>query len=132
MLRAALLSSAPAVPIAFITATNTLGSALLLTAALQPALASADGSGVGGLAGAPLHPLALGNIRALRAMCDGEAALKAIRIIGIGGVSDSAGFARMRAVGASAVGVGTALGRRGVRVFGEIWKGAATELKGKL
>ena len=132
MVRAALLSCALAVPIAFITATNTLGSALLLNAALQPALRSGDGSGVGGLAGAPLHPLALGNVRALRAMCDGEEALEAIRIIGIGGVSDGAGFARMRAVGASAVGVGTALGRRGVRVFEEILKDVAGELKGKL
>jgi len=71
-------------------------------------------------------------VRALRALCDGEAALEAIRIIGIGGVSDGAGFARMRAVGASAVGVGTALGRRGVRVFEEILKDVAGELKGKL
>jgi len=123
MIRDALLSFAPDVPISFITATNTLGSALLLGPDLQPALKSGDGTGVGGLAGAPLHPLALGNVRALRAMCDSESALKAIQIIGIGGVSDSVGFARMKAVGASAVGVGTALGRRGVGIFEEISKG---------
>ena len=125
MIRSALLNFAPSIPISFITATNTLGCSLLLSSDpdLTPVLNSSDGSGVGGLAGAPLHPLALGNVRALRRMCDGDAALKAIQIIGVGGVSDAAGFRRMKAVGASAVGVGTALGRKGVKVFGEISKG---------
>lgn len=60
-------------PVTFITATNTLGSSLLLkpttestSASTEPhkvfhhALNSANGTGIGGLAGAPLHPLALG------------------------------------------------------------------------
>lgn len=38
-------------------------------------------------------------------------------IIGVGGVEDYAGFARMRKVGAEAVAVATALGRYGVGVF---------------
>lgn len=125
MIRSALLKFAPNIPISFITATNTLGCSLLLSSDsdLRPVLNSSDGSGVGGLAGAPLHPLALGNVRALRRMCNGDEVLKTIQIIGVGGVSDAAGFRRMKAVGASAVGIGTALGRRGVKVFEEVSKG---------
>lgn len=134
MIRSALLTSAANVPISFITATNTLGSSLLLTPSrrpeeYKPTLNSSDGSGIGGLAGAPLHSLALGNVRALRKMLDSDERLKRINIIGIGGVSDAAGFRRMRAVSANAVGVGTALGRKGVKVFEEITRGLE---KGKL
>jgi len=38
-------------------------------------------------------------------------------------VSDAAGFARMRSVGAAAVGVGTAFGREGIEVFKKITEG---------
>lgn len=75
-------------PVSFITATNTLGSSLLLTPQLVSAtspptspggasksrevfhhtLNSATGTGIGGLAGAPLHPLALGNGKHLPGM----------------------------------------------------------------
>ncbi|KAI4947593.1 hypothetical protein J4E91_006413 [Alternaria rosae] len=119
-------------PISFITAVNTLGSSLLLSpsptpeASTTPALNSANGTGIGGLAGAPLHPLALGNVATLRRLLDGSGSeeLKGIVIIGVGGVEDKGGFKRMRSVGAGAVGVGTALGRKGVSVFGEIVGGA--------
>jgi dihydroorotate dehydrogenase (fumarate) len=60
-------------PVTFITATNTLGSSLLLKPTTESTSAStelhkvfhhvlnsANGTGIGGLAGAPLHPLALG------------------------------------------------------------------------
>ncbi|OTB07067.1 hypothetical protein M426DRAFT_9142 [Hypoxylon sp. CI-4A] len=120
-------------PLSFVTATNTLGSCLLLDDddgdttgeekengngnGVKPKLA---GSGIGGMAGAPLHPLALGNVRTLRRMLDASAATRHIQIIGVGGVADAAGYKRMRSVGADVVGVGTALGRRGVAVFGEI------------
>lgn len=107
-------------PIDFITATNTLGSCLLLDSNSQPALSSASGAGVGGVAGAPLHPLALGNVKTLRSMLNEHVQLKDIEIIGVGGVSDKAGFERMKAVGAKVVGVGTALGRHGVDVFDHI------------
>ncbi|KAL9132820.1 MAG: hypothetical protein Q9175_006009, partial [Cornicularia normoerica] len=46
-------------PISFITATNTLGSSLVLSGSLSPALNSSNGTGIGGLAGSALHPLAL-------------------------------------------------------------------------
>jgi dihydroorotate dehydrogenase (fumarate) len=109
-------------PISFITATNTLGSCLVIDPSnKEPALSSANGSGIGGLAGAALHPLALGNVRTIRLMLDEHAELKDIDIIGVGGVSDAAGFLRMMAVGASAVGVGTALGTSGLGIFETIW-----------
>lgn len=72
------------------------------------------------MAGDALHPLALGNVRTIRGMLDMHEPLRGISIIGAGGVSDGAGFRRMRAVGAEVVAVGTALGREGVNVFSRI------------
>ena len=118
-------------PISFITATNTLGNCLVLSEAaltpnsptVTPAIKSSTGTGIGGLAGSALHPLALGNVATLRRMLDAHKELKHIEIIGVGGVSDAAGYKRMRGVGASAVAVGTALGVEGASIFEKIWKG---------
>ena len=112
-------------PISFITATNTLGSSLVLNSHNDPALSSVNGSGIGGLAGDALHPLALGNVRTIRAMLDSSLRedVRDIKIIGVGGVSDAAGYRRMMSVGAVAVGVGTTLGREGVEVFEKIGRG---------
>ena len=113
-------------PIDFITATNTLGSSLILAPPAQgsdawtPALSSASGTGIGGLAGTALHPLALGNVATLRHLLDEHEGLRDIEIIGVGGVSDHQGYERMRSVGASAVGVATALGAGGINVFAKI------------
>lgn len=107
----------------FITCTNTLGSSLVLTDILTPALASEAGTGIGGLAGAALHPLALGNVATFRKMLDEHEDTQDILIIGVGGVEDQDGFSRMRKVGAEAVGLATALGRYGVGVFEKIAKG---------
>ncbi|KAI1187374.1 hypothetical protein F5B17DRAFT_453289 [Nemania serpens] len=116
-------------PVSFVTATNTLGSCLLLAESesdggnrtvLAPAL---PGLGIGGVAGAPLHPLALGNVATLRRLLDAAPETRHVAVLGIGGVADAAGYRRMRSVGAAAVGVGTALGIRGVGVFGEIQEG---------
>ncbi|RKU49439.1 dihydroorotate dehydrogenase [Coniochaeta pulveracea] len=106
-------------PVSFLTSTNTLGSCLVLGNNMLP------GSGMGGMAGAPLHPLALGNVATLRKLLDErpEKELKGIQLIGVGGVSDADGYRRMRTVGATAVGVGTALGLKGVNVFREIESG---------
>ncbi|KAL6703194.1 dihydroorotate dehydrogenase [Coniothyrium glycines] len=121
-------------PISFITATNTLGSSLLLAPTTEKTssgeehsvfhhvLESASGTGIGGLAGAPLHPLALGNVYTIKGMLFQHRALERIQIIGVGGVEDLEGYNRMRAVGAVAVGVGTALGRKGIQVFADIGK----------
>lgn len=118
---ALLESSSARCPVDFITATNTLGSSLVLSGVDgSPALKSASGAGIGGMAGSPLHPLALGNVKTIREMLDKHPELRGIDIIGVGGVSDKPGYERMRAVGAKAVGVGTALGREGVDVFSKI------------
>jgi dihydroorotate dehydrogenase (fumarate) len=112
-------------PISFITATNTLGSCLVLDASNKPALGSVNGTGIGGMAGDSLHPLALGNVKTIRSMLDASERedVRDISIIGIGGVRDAAGFQRMRSVGAAAVGVGTAFGREGVEIFERISAG---------
>lgn len=110
-------------PVSFITATNTLGSCLVLADKDDngPAL---PGTGIGGMAGAPLHPLALGNVRIIRKMLDeSKCALGHVQIIGVGGVLDSAGFKRMQAVGSDIIGVGTGLGIKGVDIFGSIADG---------
>lgn len=112
-------------PISFITATNTLGSCLALDStdsATPPMLNSANGTGIGGLAGAALHPLALGNVRTIRRMLDSHENIRHLAIIGVGGVSDGAGFRRMRNVGADAVAVGTAFGFEGIGVFKKIYE----------
>ena len=107
--------------LSFITATNTLGSCLILESNLagdfKPQLPS---SGLGGMAGPPLHPLALGNVRTLRHLLDEAPELVHVQIIGVGGVSDGDGYRRMKNVGASAVAIGTALGRQGPAVFEKI------------
>lgn len=110
-------------PISFIAATNTLGNCLVLDPSdrfTPPVLNSASGTGIGGLAGAALHPLALGNVRTIRRMLDSHENLQHVAIIGVGGVSDGAGFRRMRNVGADAVAVGTALGCEGIGIFKKI------------
>ena len=124
----ALLESTPpdqTVPISFITATNTLGNCLVLDSHdnVTPVLNSANGSGMGGLAGAALHPLALGNVKPLQRLLDSQERLRHIDIIGVGGVMDGPGLKRMLNVGAWVAGVGTALGSGGVGIFERIWDG---------
>ncbi|KAH8925134.1 FMN-linked oxidoreductase [Atractiella rhizophila] len=133
MLLSALEASAPGGPIAFITSTNTLGSSIVFTPSitssssksLSPALPSEDGSGIGGMAGSALHPLALGNVYRIRQLLDGskEEEVRRIEIVGVGGVGDREGYERMRAAGANRVALATALGREGVGVFEKITKG---------
>ncbi|KAL2400083.1 hypothetical protein ABEF93_005161 [Exophiala dermatitidis] len=107
----------------FVTTTNTLGSCLLLNDQLSPVLNSESGTGIGGLAGAALHPLALGNVATFRRLFDRHEETKDLQIIGVGGVEDKDGFDRMRHVGADAVACASALGRYGVKVFERITKG---------
>lgn len=107
----------------FITCTNTLGGALVLDESGAPVLNSEAGTGLGGLAGAALHPIALGNVATFRKLLDQHDDTRDVMVIGVGGVEDKAGFDRMRKVGASAVACATALGRHGVDVFERITKG---------
>ncbi|PKK48616.1 hypothetical protein CI102_9072, partial [Trichoderma harzianum] len=112
----------PASKLSFLTATNTLGSCLLLDSDSSSDDALLPGGGIGGMAGPPLHPLALGNVATLRRKFDADSRLAHLDIIGVGGVYDGQGYKRMRRVGAMAVGIATALGRQGVGVFTSIEK----------
>lgn len=115
-------------PVSFLTATNTLGSCLAFA---SPAGEDGPGTpalpgplGTGGMAGAPLHPLALGNVATMRRMLDAHAgALGHVQIIGTSGVLDASGYRQMRAVGVAVVGISTGLGLRGVAVFKEVESG---------
>ncbi|OCF32160.1 hypothetical protein I316_06074 [Kwoniella heveanensis BCC8398] len=114
----------------FLTSTNTLGNSLMIdlptsSSATQSdtrsrAVAKESFFGLGGLAGTAIHPLSLGNVHSLRQLLDKNANLRGIKILGVGGVADHEGYQRMRAAGAYAVGVATALGRKGLSVFGDI------------
>ncbi|KAI5800141.1 hypothetical protein DFH27DRAFT_591211 [Peziza echinospora] len=91
--------------IAYLASTNTLGNSLLLPFPDLPPPANAL---TGGLSGPPLHLLSLGNVAALAALvraspCDWVR--ENVGVVGVGGVSDAAGYGRMRGVGAGAVGV---------------------------
>ncbi|KAI5852385.1 hypothetical protein BZA05DRAFT_425600 [Tricharina praecox] len=127
--------------LSFITATNSLGGALHLSAPpslsvdggkriWQPTLSSPAGTGVGGLAGEAIHWLAVGNVDSLRRGLD-ERGLGGVVVIGVGGVGDRDGMVRMLTVGAGAVGVATALGREGVEVFERILMGDAAVGEGE-
>ncbi|CUS09965.1 unnamed protein product [Tuber aestivum] len=129
-----LLSALGAHPslVSFITSTNTLGSSLHLSpqpslavsgggrAVYRPTLSSPAGTGIGGLGGASIHWLSLGNVSTIRRMLDRAQGLEDIAIIGVGGVGDGDGWQRMLSVGAEGVGVATALGENGVGVFAKI------------
>ena len=99
--------------LSFVTSTNTLGNCLVLSND-ESVLPSENGTG--GMAGPPLHPLALGNVATLRKLLD-ESGLSGIQIIGVGGVRDGKGYKRMRKAGAAAVGLATGLGTLGIGVF---------------
>lgn len=122
------LSAADGFKPTFLTSSNTLGNCLLLKQDdrdLVPSLPSEDGRGLGGVGGLTLHPLALGNVRSLRLILDQEPLLRDTFLIGVGGVHDAAGFQRMKAAGADAVAVATALGLEGVKAFERIRNGSS-------
>ncbi|WP_429945569.1 dihydroorotate dehydrogenase [Bibersteinia trehalosi] len=106
-------------PISFITSTNTLGSSLVMQND-KAVLNSELGTGIGGMAGTAIHALSLGNVYTIRQMLDKQPKLQHLQIIGVGGVNDKAGFERMKSVGADFVGLATALGVKGIKVFEEI------------
>ncbi|RMZ88415.1 hypothetical protein DV736_g4377, partial [Chaetothyriales sp. CBS 134916] len=107
----------------FVTCTNTLGSSLVLRDDGSPVLNSEAATGIGGLGGAAIHPLALGNVATFRRLLDQHPETKDVLIIGVGGVEDKSGAERMVKVGAAAVAVASAMGRYGIGVFERISKG---------
>jgi dihydroorotate dehydrogenase (fumarate) len=112
-------------PFAFFTCTNTLGNSLLfptqtLNGSSNTNFALPNLSGLGGLAGEHLHPLALGNVLTISTLIKEspeDHGLKGIKIIGVGGVTDYGGVKRMRDAGASIVGAATVWGREGLGAF---------------
>ncbi|TFK30683.1 FMN-linked oxidoreductase [Coprinopsis marcescibilis] len=112
-------------PISFLTCTNTLGSSLLYPGQiLSPGDADAVyavPTGLGGLAGELLHPLALGNVFSFANLLRGAKArfpeLSSLKIIGVGGVTSKEAAKRMRDAGADAIGCATLYGREGVKAF---------------
>ncbi|KAG6903001.1 hypothetical protein C0995_008574 [Termitomyces sp. Mi166 len=118
----------PACPIAFFTCTNTLGNSLLFTEQSTRPTPPAEGeeaspfavpTGLGGLAGDPLHALALGNVYTFSKILReaGHSSLGRISIIGVGGVTSKVAAERMREAGATVVGCATLLGKEGIRAF---------------
>ncbi|PPQ67421.1 hypothetical protein CVT25_006000 [Psilocybe cyanescens] len=111
--------------IAFLTCTNTLGNTLLFSeqsASTNAAVKQfAVPTGLGGLAGESLHPLALGNVYAFKQLISSQngtyAALGNIKIIGVGGVTSKAAAERMTRAGADFVGCATLFGKEGVHAF---------------
>ncbi|KAJ6443384.1 dihydroorotate dehydrogenase-like protein [Purpureocillium lavendulum] len=112
--------------LSFVTATNTLGSCMVFE---DDGDGNGDGAASlrGGMAGAPLHPLALGNVSSLRRLFDQSDELRHLDIIGVGGVSDGNGYRRMRRAGAAIVGLATGLGSQGVAVFDAIENDVASQ-----
>ena len=115
-------------PVAFLTCTNTLGNSLLFSdqAITTGHQLFAVPTALGGLAGDPLHPLALGNVFTFKNLISSQEAkdtgISHIKIIGVGGVTSREAAMRMRNAGAVAVGCATLFGKEGVRAFEIIGK----------
>jgi len=102
-----------------ITAINTLGPGLILDIESgRPVLANR----LGGVSGPAIRPIA---VKCVRDVC------KAVKIpvVATGGVTDARDAVEMVLVGAMAVGVGTAVNYRGMRVFNEIAQGMAEYMR---
>jgi dihydroorotate dehydrogenase (fumarate) len=117
--------------ISFLTCTNTLGNSLLFADQSIPLPAFRDSAltegfalptGLGGLAGDALHPLALGNVYRFSQLLkepsqEDHSTTSGIKIIGVGGVTSKAALERMKVAGADAVACATLFGKEGVRAF---------------
>ncbi len=96
-----------------ITAVNSLGPGLILDVeTARPILFH----GTGGISGPAMRPIA---VRCVRDIC------RAVRIpvIGVGGVSDGRDAVEMVLVGATAIGIGSAVGERGMGIFRQVCDG---------
>lgn len=116
-----------------VTLINTLMGMVIDVDTARPVLGS--GSAGGGLSGVGIHPVAV------RTVFDVHAAVPALAIIGVGGITDTRGALEMIMAGADAVQVGTASfaeprSAHMIRVGLEHWcgthgVGAVSELKGR-
>jgi len=96
-----------------LTAINTVGPAMIIETGSRHAVLS---NKVGGLSGPAILPLAVKAVWELSHACS-------LPIIGTGGVETTDGALQLLLAGASAVGVGTGIWRRGVTVLQEINQG---------
>ncbi len=93
-----------------ITAVNSLGPGLILDIETgRPILAH----GTGGVSGPPLRPIAVRCVRDIYRAVD-------VPVVGMGGVTSGRDAAEMVLVGATAVGIGSAIAYQGMKVFGEV------------
>jgi dihydroorotate dehydrogenase (fumarate) len=121
-------SSSGGNPFAFLTCTNTLGSSLFFSEQTNSDNVSGASTPfalptpLGGLAGEPIHALALGNVFTFttRLSMHPDKCLHDLTVIGVGGVTSREAVGRMRGVGAKVVGCATLLGRMGVTAFEKI------------
>jgi dihydroorotate dehydrogenase (NAD+) catalytic subunit len=98
-----------------LTAINSLGPGLILDVETgRPVLAH----GTGGISGPAMRPIA---VRCVRDICQAVD----VPVIAVGGVSNGRDIVEMLMVGATAVGIGSAVNYRGIRVFEK----AGAELK---
>ncbi|KAG8824720.1 dihydroorotate dehydrogenase [Serendipita sp. 401] len=114
-------------PFRFFTCTNTLGGCVMFqdqTGSItdQDANPLALPTKYGGLAGEPLHSLALGNVMSFKEILTQHPIeeVRQIGIIGVGGVTSPEAYRRMLKAGATAVACATALGVHGVGVFDQL------------
>jgi len=102
-----------------INAINSLGPGLVLDIETgRPVLANRWG----GVSGPAIRPIA---VKCVRDVCQ---AVK-IPVIGTGGVTDARDAVEMILVGATAVGIGSAVNYRGMRVFGQVAAGVADYMR---
>lgn len=109
--------------LAFVTCCNSMGGGLVIDRVLGETRI-APNSGVGGIGGAPLKPVALGNVWTFYNLLP-----RSVKIIGCGGVTSGRDVMDFLLAGASAVEVGTAI-YEDVRVLEEIVKTVVSELNG--
>ncbi|KAG8835761.1 dihydroorotate dehydrogenase [Serendipita sp. 399] len=111
-------------PFRFFTCTNTLGGCVMFQDQTEDTRKQDLGTFAlptkyGGLAGEPLHSLALGNVMTFKEILTQHSieGVRQIGIIGVGGVNSPDAYQRMLRAGAAAVACATALGVEGVGVF---------------
>jgi dihydroorotate dehydrogenase (fumarate) len=132
--------------VAFLTSTNTLGSGLVFNDQLKSGESEdmALPTGWGGLGGATIHPLSVGNVSKLVSLLEsptqstklklaidknGDKDTENIVVFGVGGISNGKTLKHFLKVGAVAGEVATALGVEGVGVFERICKEAGFIIK---
>lgn len=93
---------------------NSVGNTLVIDSVRESTVIKPN-SGLGGLGGAYIKPIALGNVRRFYELLEGE-----IPIIGVGGISEGVDVFEHILAGASAVQLGTVFAREGLSCFSRV------------